>query len=57
MTREREAEHGCHMKRLAAQILAQLPENQEEALAVLTLARELVLWETASLVPALKVVG
>ena len=31
-------------KRLAAQILSQLPESKEEALIVLTIARQLVEW-------------
>ncbi len=47
-------------KRLAAQIFIQLPEDREEALIVLTIARQLVEWavETEQLPAAvLKIVG
>jgi hypothetical protein len=35
----------CH-KRLAAQLFGQLPDDRQEALAVLALTRELVDWTT-----------
>ncbi len=37
-------DHRERNKRLAAQILSQLPEDREEALIVLTIARQLVEW-------------
>ena len=48
------------LKRLAAQLFAQLPENREESLLVVTILRELVDWRPgmeATIEPLLKIVG
>lgn len=60
MQKKDEGERGENLKRLAAQLFAQLPENREEALMVLTIARELVLWSVegdAIVAPVLRIVG
>ena len=48
------------LKRIAAQLLVQLPENKEEALVVLTVLRELVDWQPtlgAVVASPIKIVG
>lgn len=45
------------LKRLAAQMFAQLPENREEALKVVLILRELVDWEPTAIEPLLKIVS
>lgn len=45
------------LKRLAAQMFAQLPENREEALKVVLMLRELVDWQPAAIEPLLKIVS
>ncbi len=60
MQKQGEAERAGQLKRLAAQILTQLPETKEEALMVLAIAQELVEWEAvvgSPLAPVLRIVG
>lgn len=59
MQQKNKDEHSDSLKRLAAQLFAQLPENREDALMVLAITRELVTWEVtgAIIAPVLKIVG
>lgn len=60
MTKKPEAADLGRLKRLAAQLLSQLPEDREEALIVIVMLRELVEWRPsieAVVEPVLKIVG
>lgn len=60
MQKECGTERAEARKRLAAQILTQLPDNRDEAIAVLAIVHQLVIWEASGdgiLGPTLRIVG